>query len=57
MKFKCEIDMDNAAFEINPFNEIDRIIGKVLVAAEQGIKSGNAMDTNGNRVCKWEITD
>lgn len=56
MKFKCEIDMDNAAFEDNPSVELSRILRSIAVEVECDYTSGNIRDFNGNKVGKFSIT-
>jgi hypothetical protein len=57
MRFKCEIDMSNAAFKESSL-ELCLIIGRI---AEQyygnGQTSGKCYDSNGNRVGQWEIVE
>ena len=57
MKFTMEVNMDNAAFEDSPENELARILS---VAAEQVKASymGRAcQDINGNTVGQWNVED
>ena len=56
MKFKCEIDMNNAAFEEDPDGELPRILGEMLSKIKSGFPSGVLMDSNGNKVGKFSIT-
>lgn len=56
MKFKCEIDMNNAAFEDNPSVELSRILRSIAVEVECDYTSGNILDFNGNKVGKFSIT-
>jgi hypothetical protein len=62
MRFKCEIDMDNAAFTDNPV-ELESLL-KVLAIRmsiiynglyEEG--NGPILDHNGNRVGEWRIEE
>jgi len=67
MKFKCEINMDNAAFGENPA-ELQGILQSVSdrllktygtpwgMLYEEG-SSGKILDSNGNSVGQWEITE
>lgn len=60
MKFKLEIDCDNAAFEDEPpsCHEIARILREAAWRiSEYGLntKSTSLSDVNGNKVGKWEI--
>lgn len=59
MKFKCEIQMDNAAFVDDPF-ELERILVKIAkqITAPplRDLPFGNrCMDVNGNCVGEWAI--
>ncbi len=57
MKFKMEVNMDNAAFSDDPAIELQIIlecIGDKIRG--NGQRSGTVFDTNGNSVGKWEIS-
>lgn len=58
MKFRCEIDMDNAAFD-NPGLELRRIHRQIADQIENtDIEDGAEQvlrDHNGNRVGRWWI--
>jgi len=53
MKFKCEVDMNNAAFDIRPFGELARILHSIVVDGREG----KIMDFDGNTVGKWELIE
>jgi len=53
MKFRCEIDMDNAAFEDD--GELVRLLTKVAKQAAEGQTGMRIVDANGNRVGQWVI--
>ena len=55
MKFRCEFDMDNAAFE-NP-DEAARLLRKIADRVTIQEDSGNIRDINGNTVGTWEVTE
>ena len=65
MKFKLEIDMDNAAFfrefsgeEIRDWNEVTRILQTAIYDINTGNESGHSLyDHNGNKVGQWEVTE
>ena len=56
-KFKMEIDMSNAAFENLADQELNSLILKVANRVESGETSGRIMDTNGNGVGDFIISD
>jgi len=57
MKFKCEIDMDNAAFKESP-EELERCLNDVIDSYDWGSRlNGFVYDLNGNKVGQWEITE
>ena len=56
MKFKLEINLDNAAYE-DLGGEIRDNLEQVLQRIAQGIIEGRIRDTNGNAVGDWEITE
>lgn len=57
MKFMCEIDMNNDAFNEDPMNEFRNIMRGVTAKVSNGSTSGVLMDSNGNRVGKYEMTE
>ena len=63
MKFKLEIDIDNASFEdlgegIEITNILNNIINKIEHIDEFSLDDkGRARDMNGNTVAFWEITN
>ncbi len=64
MKFKLEIEMDNAAFE-DGHDELGQILSDVSVTIHRQFfaeaidpihgDAGNVRDSNGNTVGRWEI--
>ena len=59
MKFKAEFEMDNAAFEDNPFEVSDlliRIGDKIGQVGTYKTDKGLINDTNGNKIGSWEIS-
>lgn len=55
MKFVLEINCDNAAFERMPEVEVSYILNNISERVEYGEVIGNAKDTNGNTVGKFEF--
>jgi len=55
MKFTCTINMDNAAFGDAPEFELTDILTKIIHKIRDGYVEGFNLDTNGNKVGKWEI--
>lgn len=55
MKFKCEINMDNAVFDDLPEIELNVLIDNMQHEIMKGNKSGLIIDPNGNKTGKWEI--
>lgn len=55
MRLKIEINMDNAAFEIYPEREINRILKKISLEIMAEETYGNCMDINGNKVGYYEM--
>ena len=58
MKFTCEIDMDNAAFEDGPATELASILRTVIACIEAGgeNKDGKPLrDINGNTVGRFDV--
>ena len=53
MKFHCEIDMDNAAFEDD--GELARLLSQMAKQAAEGQTGMRVVDANGNRVGQWVI--
>lgn len=56
MRFRLEINLDNAAYE-NVGWEIGDNLDQVLQRIGQGVTEGRVRDTNGNVVGDWEITE
>jgi hypothetical protein len=57
MKAKIEIQMDNAAFEDNgPASELAHILRDLAKHIENGDTERALMDSNGNRVGRFEVT-
>lgn len=63
MKFKLDIDCDNAAFDDDFYGELQRILLDVrgdiryLVGRPGRMEDGNIRDSNGNTIGKWELVD
>ena len=63
MKFKLEIDIDNASFEdLGEGHEISNVLHNIINKIEHIDEfslddKGRARDMNGNTVAFWEITD
>jgi len=57
MKFKLNIDMDNAAFDECPEEELQDLLERVKQRLAGGVTEGKIVDINGNMVGKFEITD
>lgn len=55
MKFKLEVNMDNAAFEENSKEELTRILKETIKSLEQGFTGLNIRDINGNIVGAFTI--
>jgi hypothetical protein len=55
MKFTCEIEMDNAAFEDAPATELARIMRKIVDYVKQGSEGDDLRDINGNKVGRFAI--
>lgn len=56
--FSLKIDMENAAFEEHPSQEVRRILLKLvdhLVTYGDGSTEGHLYDVNGNRVGSWQL--
>lgn len=51
---RIEIDTENAAFIDHP-NELAEILGSMAYAINDGITSGIARDSNGNRCGSFEV--
>jgi len=56
MKFKCEIKMDNAAFEYEQ-SELTYILENMKGQVWTGQSKATIFDSNGNRVGQWRITE
>ncbi len=57
MEFKLSINMDNAAFETHPEQEIGVILFDVALMVRKGLTDSPLRDSNGNTVGKFEITE
>ena len=58
MKFTLEFDCDNAAFEESPEMEIAAILRRAARNVVEGYRqTAPCLDTNGNTVGRWRITD
>jgi len=60
MRFKCEIDMDNAAFAHDPhlFDELANIIKQISKDVDAFVyveRTKTIRDYNGNKVGEWTI--
>ena len=58
MKFKCEIDMDNAAFAHDPHAELSKIIKQISKQVndfECKKRTKTIWDINGNNIGSWTI--
>ena len=64
MIFKCEIEMDNAAFDPDPLLELRRLLINAAMRFEQlqgsdplglKIREGKWLDKNGNKVGSYTI--
>jgi Txe/YoeB family toxin of Txe-Axe toxin-antitoxin module len=57
MNFKIEINMDNAAFQLNHESELQRILMDIAnkISTTTLPQNGNCRDLNGNTVGKWSI--
>ena len=56
MKFTCEINTDNAAFEDSLATELARILRKVVEAVKTGSEGETLRDVNGNTVGRFDVT-
>lgn len=57
MKFKLDIEMDNAAFEEFPEKELIRILRNTEDQIRNGKTYGNLIDYNGNSCGQWGIIE
>ena len=64
MKFRCEIEMDNAAFDPNPLLELSRLLSNAAGTFKQlkdydplgwDLNNGWFIDINGNKVGRYTI--
>jgi hypothetical protein len=61
MKFTLEIQMDNAAFDLEPggqaSEELSKILRRCASDTRWAVKGdvGNLRDTNGNTVGRWSV--
>jgi len=56
MEFTLSFNMDNAAFQFEPEQEVSRILLEVAEKVELGVTRTIIRDANGNKVGGWEIT-
>jgi len=56
MRFKCEINMDNAAFEYQQ-SELTYILERMQEQVWTGQDKATIFDSNGNKVGQWEIEE
>ena len=54
MKFRCTINMDNAAFEEDA-TELERLLREVAEAVSEERTAGVLTDYNGNKAGEWSI--
>jgi len=55
--FNIKFKTDNAAFRDGGFSyEINQILTNIITKVEDGLKTGECMDTNGNIVGEWRLT-
>jgi len=57
MEFKLNINMDNAAFEDCPEDELQDLLERVKQRLAGGVTEGKIVDLNGNCVGEFKITD
>ena len=57
MKFTMEVNMDNAAFEDSPENELARILSVAAEQVKASYRSRTCQDINGNTVGQWNVED
>ena len=59
MRFTLDIDMSNAAFDLDGFDdplpELTRILKLVASQVERGSRSAPVLDVNGNTVGSWAV--
>lgn len=55
MKFTCEINMDNAAFEDDPDAQLSWVLQGIRAAVLRGERESGVVDYNGNTVGSWSI--
>ena len=55
--FKLEMYTDNAAFTSDPAYEVRRILWGIDEQLERGVTGGRLMDSNGNTVGKWSLSE
>lgn len=55
MRFKINIETDNAALADDGESEIVRILRKIANRIEEGERDGLVHDINGNRVGHWDV--
>ena len=53
MKFRCDIDMSNAAFDENREFELCQILTTISKQINEGQTGMGLKDSNGNRVGQW----
>lgn len=60
MKFSLEINMDNSAFDHNPFellDILDRLSTKELCVSPVAPDYGIVKDSNGNAIGEWSVSE
>ncbi len=56
--FRLDItDMDDAAMDENPREEVARILRETADKVENGTDYGNLRDINGNNVGHWDLVE
>ena len=55
MRMEIEFNMDNAAFEEAPEEEVNRILNVIGSKVMNGFVGGAIHDVNGNNIGNWDI--
>jgi len=55
MEFTLNFNMDNAAFDTAPEQEVKRILLVAAERVEQGVTRSLIRDVNGNNIGRWDI--
>lgn len=53
--FKVQFETTNAAFDDDPAGAVVGILGDIIDKLEDGERSGEVLDENGNPVGTWEL--